>query len=75
MQDSAAGPVVVPGKSVAAVKEALKRSGADQNLLPEAAQRAYTEGCKMRAWGRMIVVATLTGELHLYENAGAPQWA
>ena len=76
MQGTAGGPVVVPPKSVAAVRDALK--DCQQEPRPEvvrsAAERAYATGGELHAFGRVIVVATVTGELHFFENTGAPQW-
>jgi hypothetical protein len=69
-----ANPIVVPPKSVAAMKHALKQSHSKPEHLHEAAVHAHAEGCKHHAAGRMIVAATLTGELCLFENVGASQW-
>jgi hypothetical protein len=67
--------VVVPLKSVAAIKDALHQCQADPMQLREAARHSYAEACKMHAYGRVLVVASLSGELLFYENVGAPQWA
>lgn len=76
VQGSGEAPAtVLPAKSVTAVRAALKECGVAAAGVAEAARRAYAEGRKMHAFGRVIVVATLTGELCLYENVGAPQWA
>lgn len=78
VQGSADAPAtILPAKSVVSVKAALKECGVavGAQAVTEAARRAYAEGRKMHAFGRVIVVATLTGELCLYENVGAPQWA
>jgi hypothetical protein len=74
VQEGTANATTVPAKSVASIKDALKHCSLPVAHLPEAAQRAHAEACKMHAVGRMIVVATLTGELCLYENSGSPQW-
>jgi hypothetical protein len=72
---SEAPATVVPPKSATAIKAALKDCAATKTTLRDAARRAYKEGRKMDAFGRVIVVAMLTGELCLFENLGAPQWS
>lgn len=75
VQATAEAPAtVVPPKSAAALRAVLKDCAATNTTVRDAAKHAYSEGRKMDAFGRVIVVATLTGDLCLFENFGGPQW-
>jgi hypothetical protein len=56
------------------VKAVLKTFKRDPSEAEEAVRRARATGCNMAAFGQVILVATLSGELLVYENTGGPEW-
>jgi hypothetical protein len=62
-------------KSIAAVQHVLKSFKIDiKTGTKEAVQSARQEGCKLAAFGQVIVVASIDGIIQLFENVGSPKW-
>jgi hypothetical protein len=65
----------VSARSTAAIKDLLKAFKVDPKAgFKDAAQSAHAEGCRLAAFGQVIVVASIDGVIQLYENTGAPRW-
>lgn len=66
----------VSQKSSVVLKEIMKQSQADTSdaALQAASELAYTNACKLQAYGRVIVSAGFNGEIRVYDNVGFPAW-
>jgi hypothetical protein len=67
-QASFDGPTGISPKSHAAIKDVVRRHKLEAHEVSEASKRAHANGCKLNAYGRVIVVACISGDLLLYEN-------
>lgn len=69
-------PAGITPRSLAVLRDLVKqhKQVVEPQQLGEAVQRARAAGCKLHAYGRVIVVASASGELLLYENIGAAEW-
>lgn len=75
MQPAAELAAGVTAKSLTVVKDLLKKCNMDAAAYMPAVEHACATACRMQAWGKVIVVASVTGDLLLFENFGSAAWS